>query len=85
MFSSLTRLTYYAKFADNTTILTSGATLQVATDRMNKSLERVDKWFKRNKLNLNPSKTRYMIFNSKMEKTQLVKIGKEYIESVGER
>ena len=51
----------YAKFADNTTILTSGTTLEIATSRMNKSLERVDRWFKRNKLNLNPSKTRYMI------------------------
>ena len=42
----------YAKFADDTTILTSGTILEVATERMNKSLKRVDKWFKRNKLNL---------------------------------
>ena len=75
----------YAKFADDTTILTSGATLEIATNRMNKSLERVDKWFKRNKLKLNPSKTRYMIFNSKTEETQLVKIGSEYIERVWEK
>ena len=72
----------YAKFADDTTILTSGSTLEGATARMNKSLERVDLWFKRNKLNLNPSKTRYMIFNSKSEETQLVKIGDEYIDRV---
>ena len=72
----------YAKFADDTTILTSGSTLEGATARMNKSLERVDLWFKRNKLNLNPSKTRYMIFNSKSEETQLVKIGDEYINRV---
>ena len=30
----------YAKFADDTTILTSGATLEVATERMNKSESR---------------------------------------------
>ena len=72
----------YAKFADDTTILTSGSTLESATNKMNKSLERVDLWFKRNKLNLNPSKTRYMIFNSKTEETQLVKIGSEFIERV---
>ena len=65
----------YTKFADDTTILTSGSTLESAVARMNKSLERADLWFKRNKLNLNPSKTRYMLFNSKSEETQLVKIG----------
>ena len=36
----------------------------------------------RNKLGLNPSKTRYMIFNHKTEVTNLVKIGDEYIERV---
>ena len=45
---------------------------------MNKSLERLDLWFKRNKLNLNPPKTRYIIFNSKMEETQLVEIGTDF-------
>ena len=75
----------YAKFADDTTILTSGSTLEGAVSRMNKSLERVDLWFRRNKLNLNPSKTRYMIFNSKTEDTKLVKIATEYIERVWDK
>ena len=35
-----------------------------------------------NKLGLNPSKMRYMIFNHKTEVTNLVKIGEEYIERV---
>ena len=65
----------YAKFADDTTILTTGSTLEQAVNRMNKSLERAHLWFERNKLNLNPSKTRYMIFNSKTEETKLVKLG----------
>ena len=72
----------YTKFADDTTILTTGSTLESAVAKMNKSLERADLWFKRNKLNLNPSKTRYMIFNSKLEETQLVKIGDTYIDRV---
>ena len=72
----------YTKFADDTTILTSGSTLESAVARMNKSLERADLWFKRNKLNLNPSKTRYMLFNSKSEEAQLVKIGNTYIDRV---
>ena len=32
----------YTKFADDTTILTSGSTLESAVARMNKSLERAD-------------------------------------------
>ena len=49
---------------------------------MNKSLERAHLWFERKKLNLNPSKTRFMIFNSKTEETNLVKLGNEHIERV---
>ena len=56
--------TEFVKFADDTTIITTGASLQEATDKMNASLDRVAKWFLCNKLNLNPSKTRYIIFNS---------------------
>ena len=51
---------------------------------MNLAVENVDKWFKANKLNLNPSKTRYMIFNCKTTESKLVKIGNEYIERVGD-
>ena len=51
----------FTKFADDTTLMTSGKTLQEATDKMNLALADVNLWFQRNKLNLNPSKTRYMI------------------------
>ena len=74
----------FVKFADDTTILTNGQTLEEATERMNLAVENVDKWFKANKLNLNPSKTRYMIFNCKTTESNLVKIGNEYIERVGD-
>jgi hypothetical protein len=69
----------FVKFADDTTILISAPTAEEAADKMNKTLERVYKWFRQNKLNLNPSKTRYMIFNSKTEKQDLVKINDEPI------
>ena len=49
---------------------------------MNDALQEVDLWFKRNKLNLNPSKTRYMLFNVKTRETDLVKIGNEYLQRV---
>ena len=53
--------TTYTKFADDTTVLTSGNTLEEAVTKMNQTLSDIDTWFKRNKLGLNPSKTRYMI------------------------
>ena len=72
----------YTKFADDTTILSTGNTLAEACDMMNKALVNVDRWFRRNKLNLNPSKTRYMIFNCTTDETELVKINNQYIERV---
>ena len=49
---------------------------------MNNALINVDKWFMRNKLNLNPSKTCYMIFNCQTDKTDLVKINNQFIKKV---
>ena len=73
----------YLKFAD-TTILTHGDTLDEAVTKMNYSLDKVSRWFQRNKLNLNPSKTRYMLFNTHTAETDLVRIGQEFIERVWE-
>ena len=60
--NNCTDIASFTKFADDTTLLTSGKTLQDAADKMNTALSQVDTWFQKNKLNLNPSKTRYMIF-----------------------
>ena len=50
---------------------------------MNSALSKLHRWFSQNKLNLNPSKTRYMIFNGKgTTETNLVKIDGQYIERV---
>ena len=73
----------FVKFADDTTVITSAPTLKEATWKMNGTLIRVSKWFRSNKLNLNPSKTRYMIFNGKgTTETELVQIDDQYIERV---
>ena len=49
---------------------------------MNKVMVNIDLWFKCNKLNLNRSKTRYMILNHKTDSTNLVKIGGDYLERI---
>ena len=75
----------FIKFADDTTILTSAPTLEGAASKMNEALIKVDLWFKRNKLNLNPDKTRYMIFNCKTDETKVVHVNSKYIERVWEK
>ena len=75
----------FIKFADDTTILTDGATLEEAATKMNGSLQKADLWFQRNKLNLNPAKTRYKIFDSKTEETNQVKIRDQFIKRVWEK
>ena len=72
----------FVKFADDTTIITTGASIEEAAHKMNASLTKVAKWFLCNKLNLNPSKTRYMIFNSNTNRTDLIQIGNQTLERV---
>ena len=50
-------------------VLTTGKDIEEATTKMNNALSKVKEWFLMNKLNLNPSKTRYIIFNHKTDKT----------------
>ena len=71
--------TKFIKFADDTTILTDGATLEKAVTMINESLCKADL------LNIYPAKTTYMIFNSKSEETNLVKIRDQFIETVREK
>ena len=73
----------FVKFADDTTVITSAPTLQEASWKMNLSMDKVYRWFQSNKLNLNPSKTRYMIFNCKGNSdTNHIHINGENIERV---
>ena len=57
----------FVKFPDDSTILTTGKDIEEATSNMNNALSKVKGGFLMNKLNLNPSKTRYMIFNHKTD------------------
>ena len=58
------------KLADDKTIPTNGASVEEAAQKMNAALLKVGIWFRRNKLNLNPSKTGYMIL--KLNVTEII-------------
>ncbi len=70
-------------FADDTTLHVSSSNLQDLFDKMNRDLENLNDWFKANKLSLNTSKTKYMLFGSKQpEVCQVLSIGVEQLERV---
>ena len=75
----------FTKFAYDTTMLTTGESSSEAVNAMNSALINIDTWFRRNKLNVKHSKTRYMIFNHKTDETNLIKIGPEFLERVWEK
>ena len=77
----------FDKFADDTTVLTKGKTIEEASEKMNSSMKNIHLWFAQNKLNLNPTKTRYSIFkpnkNDKdINNDKLVKIGDHHLQRV---
>jgi len=69
-------------FADDTTIVVHGSTEEEAAEKMNKTLSKVYSWFTKNKLHLNPSKTRYQIFNCETQVTDHLSINGVKIERV---
>ena len=75
-------------FADDTGLLLSSPDLESLFSKVNEELAKAADWFCANKLTLNVSKTKYLIFRSKNmpifpDKFKL-KIGDEYIERIGE-
>lgn len=50
-------------FADDTTILASGKDLQLLASEITTELYKLKKWFERNKLSLNISKTKMIVLN----------------------
>ena len=52
-------------FADDTNVFMSNNSLTELVEKLNAELEKVDKWFKANKLSLNLEKTNYILFCSK--------------------
>ena len=75
----------FVKFADDTTILTTGKDIEEATTNMNNALSKFKDWFLMNKLNLNSSKTRYMIFNHKTDKIDHLTINDTQITRVWDK
>ena len=74
----------FTKSADDTTVLASASTLREACTIMNKALINVNLCFKgqRNKLNLNLSKTRHIIFNCNTEDINHIAINGTPIQTV---
>ena len=74
-------------FADDTTFQLSGKNLDELFTCLNEELSRASEWFICNKLTLNISKTKYMIFRSKnmpLNNSIPLKIGNETLERYGE-
>ena len=55
----------YILFADDTTLQLSSKSLQDLYDLENFELSKIEDWFKANKLTLNASKTKYILFKNK--------------------
>ena len=61
----MTEITKYNKtivYADDTTVLVSGRTLTETKQHCNDILTRFYQYFTHNKLSINPSKTKYMVY-----------------------
>ena len=50
-------------FADDTNLFFSHKNLRTLFSKMNAELSKINKWFKANKLSLNVTKTKYIIFS----------------------
>lgn len=51
-------------YADDTTIINTDKRLQSLTEKLNNDLERLAAWCSHNKLQINPTKTRFVVFHS---------------------
>ena len=74
-------------FADDTTFQISGSDIEELFAIANFELSKTATWFQANKLTLNVSKTKYILFrkkNMKVDFSQInLKIGNEYVERIG--
>ena len=55
-------------YADDTTIVIRGSTVNEAMSKANDIMERYYNYFTKNKLTINESKTKYMVFSNKSNK-----------------
>lgn len=73
-------------FADDTLIYLHGKNIDVMRDQMNREMERISQWLRRNKLKLNVNKTKLMVIkgSSVSTSTKSVTVDGEEIEMVKE-
>lgn len=71
-------------FADDTLIYLHGKNIDELTRRMNRELDRVSQWLRLNKLKLNVSKTKSMVFRNQKQKSVInrISVDGEEIEMV---
>ena len=71
-------------FADDTSVFIEGDNIESAIEILNSELEKISTWLTENKLNLNVSKSHFMIFHRTRIKTDSIKIalGKSRIKQV---
>jgi Reverse transcriptase (RNA-dependent DNA polymerase) len=60
-------------FADDTAGLTSGPEIKPLIEKANLELQKLSMWFRANKMAVNVSKTKYMIFKPKSKKVTIEK------------
>ena len=74
-------------FANDTTLQLSSKSLHDLFDLANFELSKIEDWFKANKLTLNASKTKYILFKNKKEDVSItllkLQIDNKDIERVG--
>ena len=58
-------------FADDTNLFYSHKNINVLFNTVNKELEKIDEWFKSNKLSLNVKKTNYIFFHKKTQRDNI--------------
>ena len=76
---------HFVVFADDTNIVCSGEDLKHLVDVVNKEMKKIKSWFDTNKLSLNLTKTKFMVFgNRKIDANISLKIEDVVIERVFE-
>lgn len=61
-------------YADDTTIFTSLTSIEVITEQLNSDLCNLNVWCQKNNLIINPAKTQFMIFGSRVQYTDSITI-----------
>ena len=78
--SSASGILKFVTFADDSNIFFQGANLSQSENMINTELEKVNDWFKANRLKLNAAKTNFMIFRKNDKEIQAPRIVMDGVE-----